>query len=220
MHSGHRERVKQKFADCGEIAFSDHELLEQLLFYSIPRQNTNDIAHRLIDRFGSLKAVTEAKLEELMTVEGVGRNTAILIKTSFAISTRSKQNTADKRTHFKSLNDIQRYFLNVFSNDSYESVYLLLLNHNFKYLDCKKLCDGDRDYSSIRMDEIVKAVINVNAKHIVLAHNHPNGSPRASNEDIDVTLKVQDCLKHIKVSLVDHFIIANGSVTSIIHREN
>ena len=219
MHSGHRERVKQKFVLCGDAAFSDHELLEQLLFYSIPRQNTNDIAHRLIERFGSLKGVTEAKLEELITVEGVGRNTAILIKTAFAISTRSKNNTADKRTHFKSLNDIQRYFLDVFSNDSYESVYLLMLNHNFKYLDCKKLCDGDRDYSSVKMDEIVKAVINVNAKYIVLAHNHPSGSTRASCEDIDVTLRVQECLKHIKVSLLDHFIIANGTVSSIIHRE-
>ena len=219
MHSGHRERVRNKFVECGEAAFSDHELLEQLLFYSIPRQNTNDIAHRLIDRFGSLKGVTEAKLEELVTVEGVGRNTAILIKTSFAISTRAKKNTVDKRTHFKTINDIQNYFLSVFSNDSYESVYLLLLNHGFKYLDCKKLCDGDRDYSSVRMDEIVKAVIGVNAKHIVLAHNHPNGSTRASREDIDVTLRVQDCLKHIKVSLLDHFIIANGTVSSIINGE-
>lgn len=219
MHSGHRERVKQKFVACGDAAFSDHELLEQLLFYSIPRQNTNDIAHRLIDRFGSLKGVLEARLEELITVEGVGRNTAILIKTSFAINTRSKKNTADKRTHFKSFNDIQKYFLDVFSNDSYESVYLLLLNHNFKYLDCKKLCEGDRDYSSVKMDDIIKAAINVNARYIVLAHNHPNGSTRASREDIDVTLKVQDCLKHINVSLIDHFIIANGTVSSIIHSE-
>ena len=217
MHSGHRERVKQKFEACGDAAFSDHELLEMLLFYSIPRQNTNDIAHRLIDRFGSLKGVTEAKLEELMTVEGIGRNTAILIKTSFSISTRAKKNTADKRTHFKSINDIQKYLVDVFSNDSYESVYLLLLNHNFKYLDCKKLCEGDRDYSSVKMDEIVKAVLNVNAKYIVLAHNHPNGSPRASSEDIDVTLKVQDCLKHIRVSLLDHFIVANRECFAIIN---
>ena len=100
MHSGHRERVKQKFADCGELAFSDHELLEMLLFYSIPRQNTNDIAHRLIDRFGSLKGVTEARLEELITVEGVGRNTAILIKTTFAINARTKKNTANTKTKF------------------------------------------------------------------------------------------------------------------------
>lgn len=220
MHSGHRERVRQKFADCGELAFSDHELLEMLLFYSIPRQNTNDIAHRLIDRFGSLKGVTEARLEELITVEGVGRNTAILIKTTFAINARTKKNTADKRTHFKSINDIQKYLLGLFLNDSYESVYLLLLNHNFKYLGCKKLCEGDRDYSSVKMDEIVKAVINLNARYIVLAHNHPNGSTRPSREDIDVTLKVQDCLKHIRVSLVDHFIVANGMITSIINRED
>lgn len=220
MHSGHRERVKQKFADCGELAFSDHELLEMLLFYSIPRQNTNDIAHRLIDRFGSLKGVTEARLEELITVEGVGRNTAILIKTTFAINARTKKNTADKRTHFKTTNDIQKYLLGLFLNDSYECVYLLLLNHNFKYLGCKKLCEGDRDYSSVKMDDIVKAAINLNARYIVLAHNHPNGSTRPSREDMDVTLKVQDCIKHIRVSLVDHFIVANGMITSIINRED
>ena len=219
MHSGHRERVKQKFEACGDAAFSDHELLEMLLFYSIPRVNTNDIAHRLIDRFGSLKGVTEARLEELMTVEGVGKNTAILIKTAFAISARSKKNTADKRTHFKSLNDIQKYVVDLFSNDSYESVYVLLINHTFKYLDCKKLCDGDRDYASLRMDDIVKATLSVNAKYIVLAHNHPSGSTRASSEDIDVTLKVQDCLKHINVTLLDHFIVANGTAASIIHGE-
>ena len=91
--------------------------------------------------------------------------------------------------------------------------------HTFKYLDCKKLCDGDRDYASIRMDDIVKAIIGVNAKYIVLAHNHPSGSTRASREDIDVTLRVQDCIKHIKVTLLDHFIVANGQAGAIIHSE-
>ena len=111
MHSGHRERVKQKFVDCGDLAFGDHELLELMLFHSIPRQNTNDIAHRLIDRFGSLKGVMEARLDELITVKGVGRNTAILIKTSFAINARCKKNTADKRTQFKSINSLQEYLI-------------------------------------------------------------------------------------------------------------
>ncbi len=217
MHSGHRERVKQKFEKCGDAAFSDHELLEMLLFYSIPRLNTNDIAHRLIDRFGSLKGVIEASFEELSSVEGVGRNTAILIKTVFAVNTRTRGVSADKRIHFKSINDIQHFFLGLFSNDSYESVYVLLLNSNFKYLDCEKLCDGESDYSSIRMDALVKSVLRVNARYVVLAHNHPSGSTRPSREDIDVTMRVQECLKHLGIKLFDHFIVAGGKCASIIH---
>ena len=81
MHEGHRKRLRDKFLSCGVDNFQDHEVLELLLFYAIPRKNTNVIAHRLLEKFGSLDAVFDSPLSLLKSVEGVGESTAIFIKT-------------------------------------------------------------------------------------------------------------------------------------------
>ena len=82
VHQGHRARQRKKLLENGPRAFADHELLEMLLYYAIPRRDTNELAHRLLERFGSLQGVFSAPVEELSTVEGVGENAAVLLSLS------------------------------------------------------------------------------------------------------------------------------------------
>ena len=79
IHSGHRQRMRQRFLKNGLEGLNDHEILELLLYYCIPRQDTNPYAHRLIERFGSLTGVLRAQEKELMEVEGIGENTAFYL---------------------------------------------------------------------------------------------------------------------------------------------
>ena len=88
VHEGHRQRKKEQFREHGLDAFADHEALELLLYYAIPRQDTNPIAHRLIERFGSLEGVFSAPAYELQKVEGVGENAATLIRLLFPLCRR------------------------------------------------------------------------------------------------------------------------------------
>ena len=79
IHDGHREKVRARFLAAGLDAFADHEALELLLYYAIPRRDTNPIAHALMERYGSLSAVLEAPVEDLRKVEGVGESAAVLL---------------------------------------------------------------------------------------------------------------------------------------------
>lgn len=87
-HGGHRKRLKYRYLQSKEESFSDHELLELLLFYSIPRANTNEIAHSLIERFGSISNMVEAEVDELKLVHGIGNNSAILLKLMLSLAKR------------------------------------------------------------------------------------------------------------------------------------
>ena len=96
VHQGHRARQRKKLLENGPRAFADHELLEMLLYYAIPRRDTNELAHRLLERFGSLQGVFSAPVEELSTVEGVGENAAVLLNLVPQIWQRSLQGAPER----------------------------------------------------------------------------------------------------------------------------
>ena len=121
-HQGHRERRKRQFRDFGLDAFADHEALELLLFFAIPRQDTNPLAHELLSRFGSLEAVLEASVEELTAVPGIGENAALLLRLVPALSRRAAGPAGGRTVILNSLERVGSYLLRRYQGETREVV--------------------------------------------------------------------------------------------------
>ena len=190
VHEGHRQRKKEQFREHGLDAFADHEALELLLYYAIPRQDTNPIAHRLIERFGSLEGVFSAPAYELQKVEGVGENAATLIRLLFPLCRRVRTSGGRHEVIFNTRENIGSYFIEL--------------------LACYRLAEGSPDQVTINMRRVVENALNANASLVVLSHNHPSGVALPSKEDNQTTLQIKRALADIGVQLVDHVIVADG----------
>ena len=214
-HDGHRERKRAQFLEHGLDSFADHEVLELLLFYAIPRKDTNGIAHALMDRFGSLDAVFSAPAEELEKVAGVGSSAAALIKLVPQLYRRSRI-TADE--HPAILHDtasIGAFFLDRFVGESNEVTYVACLDAKGKVITCRRLSEGSVGAAEISVRKVMETALRCNAAAVVLAHNHPSGVALPSREDLLATKQVADALCATGIALLDHIIVADGDFVSM-----
>ncbi len=217
MHSEHRKRVKNKIFSYGGDALCKHEKLEALLFYSIPRVNTNEQAHRLIDGFGSLGGVFEADIGALTRVEGIGENSAILIKLVHSIMDDiSKENS--KSIAKKNKGSVSSdYLISLFEGVSEERLYYIALDNSMKILEVKCIEKGKVNFSNAVIDEIVRTTVYCGAANVMLAHNHPHGIAIPSSSDIQATQSINNALRFIQVNLVEHFIVSADRCTTVMH---
>lgn len=216
VHKNHRERLRIRAINSGLQDFYDHQLLELLLFYALPRIDTNDLAHSLIERFGSLEGVFKADRNELLSVSGIGSNTALLLSTVGVIHERLTAYSDVNITRYKCMKDIARYLSNRYIGVKVERVYMMLFDNSMKLLDCLKVCDGTPNAAVIQAGEILKKALVRNATAIVLAHNHPDGIAIASSEDIAATNDLMILLNKVGIDLVEHLIIGGKAYTPII----
>ena len=217
LHEGHRGRLKNRFLTSGLDSFEDHNILEMLLFYSIPRKDTNDIAHELIAHFGSLKAVFDADLDELVKVKGISENSATLIKMIPAIAKAYLSNKSNKRPTLDDINTIKEFLFHTYFGETKEVVYLLLLNNKLELISLEKLHEGSVNSSQIEMRKLLDLIIKKNASSVILAHNHPDGMPCPSYEDIQTTSELLSTLGPLNISLIEHFVVTEHQVVPIIH---
>lgn len=214
-HDGHRKRLKARFVKTGLDDFEPHNILELLLFYSVPRKDTNPLAHRLVNRFGSLSGVFEAKPEELMKVDGVTENTAVLISMIPQIARKYLEDKAEVKNVIGGFSDIGKYLLPKFIGRKVETIMLASLDNKNKIISCSIIAEGDSDRASISKRKIMEEAIRVNATRVVLAHNHPRGFAIPSSEDIFLTEEIYSLLKSVGIELVDHIIFAENDFVSL-----
>ena len=141
LHDGHRQRSKRRYLTLGAEGMEDHQLLELLLFYAIPRQDTNETAHRLIQRFGSLQGVLHAAPEELTSVEGVGENAAVLVRLVGDMALRARCSSLPQKV----LNSPDRtgaYFMELLAGEKKEMLYQVCLDAKGKLLTCRCISKG------------------------------------------------------------------------------
>ncbi len=215
QHEGHRMRMKRRFLRHGLENFDDHNVLELLLFFAIPRQDTNLLAHRLMETFGSLDGVFEAEPEALMAVEGIGENAAALIR---LVPEAARRYLVVKSEAGHILNDSEatgHYFLPRFINCRNETVYLACLDAKMEVLDCREIGSGSVNSAHIDVRSIVQTALRKNASAVILAHNHTSGIALPSREDEMATLQLQKALELVGVSLVDHIIVAGDDFVSL-----
>jgi len=216
IHDGHREKMRRRFLGGGLDHFADHEALELLLFYAIPRRDTNPIAHELMNRYGSLSAVLSAPVEDLQKVDGIGENAAILLKLVPHICHKAR--LADAERQDVVLNTSARagsYLLEHFAGEKNEVIYQLCLDRKGKALSCKRLGEGNIGSAALDIRRMVENAILSSASAVILAHNHPSGIALPSPEDYAATDRAKAALSTIGVVLSDHIIVADGTFVSM-----
>lgn len=216
IHAGHRQRLKNRFLKSGIGGFEQHNILELLLFFAIPRTDTNVIAHSLIERFGNISKVFDAPYDELLKVQGLTTNSATLIKLIPNLSRVYLENKHQAPEFYNTPQKLSEYFIHKFVGINHEEVYIMCLDSSCSLIQCDLLTQGTVTTANISIRKIVETVVRHNACSIVLAHNHPRGLAIPSNEDIITTISIKNALKQLDIYLLDHIIIAQDSYVSLV----
>ncbi len=215
MHEGHRKRLKNKFLIDGIDNFKDHEVLELLLFYAIPRKNTNEIAHKLLQKFGTLDAIFDSPISLLKTVEGVGDSAAIFIKIISNITRLYVERKYVRTKKVFKLDEMNNKLMMKFIGRQEETVAIMILDAKGKILYEGIVNKGTVNAVDLYMRKIIELVVLYNASAVILAHNHPSGVAVPSRDDIETTNAINNILKNMKVNLLDHIIVADGDYVSM-----
>ena len=215
LHEGHRKRMKERFIKSGLDDFAPHNILELLLFYSIPRGDTNPVAHRLIDTFGSLSGVFDATPEELAKVDGVGENSAILISMIPQIARKYLEDKADTANIVGGCSDIGAFLLPKFVGRTNEALMMVSIDNKNKIVSCSVVAEGTVDSAKVSRRKIMEEAMKVKATRVILAHNHPCGVAVPSSEDVVMTKEIGRLFAQVGIELVDHIIVANDDYVSM-----
>ena len=215
IHDGHREKMRQRFMTGGLDAFADHEILELLLYYAIPRRDTNPIAHALMERYGSLPAVLAAPMEDLKRTEGIGESAAVLLHLVPQVCRRARLAQVGEDQVLNSSEREGAYLLECFDGESREVIYQLCLDRKGKLLACKRLGEGSVASADLDVRRLVENAILTGASAVILAHNHPSGVALPSDGDYTATMRVRAALNAIGIELADHIIVADGDFVSM-----
>lgn len=215
VHDGHRKRLKQQFLVHGDD-FHDHQLLELLLCYAIPQGDVNELAHALLNRFGSLAGVCDALPITLMQTPGVGEHSAVLLKMIPKLSGRYTTIRGSLGDILDSTHAAGEYLRPHFQQGARnEMVYLVCMDAKCKVLGVHKLGEGSVNAADITPRKIVEITLAHNATSVILAHNHVSGIALPSNADLATTRKLFLVLRDLGVNLVDHLIFADDDMVSI-----
>lgn len=216
IHKGHRERLKSRFAEHGLEPFSDVEALEMLLFYALPRCNTNEIAHLLLERFGSYRGVLEADVSELKLVKGVGENAALLIHLVCEMNRRYLlSDRGSGKNIMTSTEAAGEYLKPLFAYATDEMAYAVSINSAGRVVRCHELARGISNRVEFSARQVVEIALHDNAAYIILAHNHLSDVALPSNADLVATRQIRNTLMNVGVSLADHIIVSGDEFVSM-----
>ena len=215
LHEGHRRRLKERFLKDGLDGFEDHNVLELLLFYAIPQRDTNELAHRLLERFGSLSNVFEASSEELCRETGVGPNVATLLKLIPDLARRYEEDLNTAPPELKTVQQMAEFLRPKFVGRKEEMVYLLCLNNKGGVAFGGFLAKGVVNSTVLSAREIVGQAIQCGATGVVLAHNHPHGLAVPSRADVESTKEIKRALEMVNICLIDHLVFGTDRYASM-----
>ena len=216
IHKGHRQRLKDRFLREGLDNFEELYVLELLLYYCIPRVDTNPIAHALLDHFGSLTAVFEATPEELKRVPGIGDNAATFLTLIPQAGRFYQIKRAQPGEILHTISQCGNYLVPYFYGRENETVFLLCLDAKCKVLACKLVGEGSVNSANIPIRRVVEIALNTNATTVVLAHNHPSGLALPSGEDVLTTRRLAVALDAVDITLADHIVVADDDYVSMV----
>ncbi len=212
---GHRERIREKFASAGLDAFLDHETLELLLTYAVARKDTKPIAWALLKKFGSLSAVLDADPDQLMTVPGVGPNTAQFLKLIRAVFKKYSFEEVKERITIRTPQQVLEYCKASLAGKKEECLEVIYLSVRNTVMSTQVVASGLIDRVAVSPRKIVECALAAKASAIILVHNHPSGDATPSPEDIALTQDVIRAAELFGISVHDHIIVGKGAHYSL-----
>ncbi len=207
IHSGHRKRMRESFLERDFSIVPDHEILEILLFYAHSRKDTNALAHNLIESFGSLENVLSAPYEELIKIDGIGENAAVLL-TLFSKLAMRYVSSIDSEESYKSDDEILTMLINRLANESNEKVLVALFDQRYKLINIVEITSGGINDATFRPRALMEPIFRCNASRFILVHNHPQGFAVPSLADVNTTKRIKEVVSELDVVFEDHIIIA------------
>ncbi len=215
IHKEHRKRMRKRFKEQGFDGFADHEILEMLLFYAIPRHDTNPLAHRILDVYKTLANVFEADASDLVKIQGLSDTSATLLTMIPRLAEIYEKSKCERELLLHDTESIGRFALSLLKNKSSEEFALICLDSNRRVHWSGIIAKGSIDQLEASPRTVVAEVIKHNAKNVVLAHNHPNGTFLPSDTDKNATKIISDVLSSIGVKTIDHIIVAQNRYFSL-----
>ena len=217
IHQNHRDRLRNRFIqENGFDSFTDVQILELLLFYAKAQGDTNPLAHELLDEFGSLKGVLEARPEQLMNVPGIGPQAATLISMVVPLTRVWHRCAMAEPEKIGNSREAENYCMSILAGERTEGFYVVSLNAQCKVLGRRKISEGSLSEVSAYPRMVMETALNYNAHSVLLCHNHPGGTCAPSAEDIASTVQLQRLLNGVGILVLDHIIVAGDKTYSMI----
>ena len=214
LHEGHRQRVKTRYLTEGLDAFEDHQVLEMLLFYCISIKDTNELAHKMIQEFGTLAGLFEADPKDICKMCGVSENTAILTTLIPSLARRYFKAKWGEKPILNSSSKAGEYAVSIFTGRTYEAFFVICLNAQNRVNYAALVHEGTINEAPVYPRLIVETALRHQANSLILAHNHPGGTLQPSKADIEVTKRIITALEAISISVMDHIIVAGDKYMS------
>jgi DNA repair protein RadC len=214
-HTGHRQRLRERFLKGGEKSLPDYEVIELLLFGVIPRGDVKPLAKKLLQECGGLSGLLQADGERLKTISGVGEATIAMLKAVQEAACRLVREEASTQPILQSWQAVIDYCRARMSHLTIEQFRLLFLDHKNKIIADELQQQGTIDRTPVFPREVVKRTLELGATSLIMVHNHPSGDPRPSQADIDITRKVIKAARELEIHVLDHLIIGRFGHTSL-----
>lgn len=214
-YAGHRQRLRGRFENRGADALEDYEMLELLLFRSLPRRDTKPIAKDLLEKFGTLAAILGAQTRELSRVKGVGASTALDLKIVAAASNRGLQSNLLDKTILSSWSSVIDYCTAAMAHEKVEQFRILFLDKKNVLIADEVQQTGTVDHTPVYTREVIKRALEHNSSALILVHNHPSGDPTPSRADIEMTQVIIEAAAPMGIVVHDHIIIGKDGHASM-----
>ncbi|WP_068875749.1 MULTISPECIES: DNA repair protein RadC [unclassified Phenylobacterium] len=213
-YAGHRERLRERAAAGGLAALPDYEVLELLLFRTIPRGDVKPLAKQLLARFGSLGGVLGATAEELRTVAGVGEAVALDLKLQHEISLRTAREQVARRPVISSWTALLAYVKTALAHEAREQFRVLFLDKKNQLIADEVMNRGTVDHAPVYPREVARRALELSASALILVHNHPSGDPTPSSADVDMTRQIVEAVRPLRIAIHDHLVVGRDGVAS------
>jgi DNA repair protein RadC len=215
LNAGHRERMRKRYIAGGLNGFQPHEVLEMLLFNVITRRDTNKMAHELINKFRTLAGVMDAERSELMEIDGVGEQAAVFLTMLPEVFKAYEMSKHSDRITIEKNYQLTNYLKNLYIDEVVEKAHVLCIDAANRIVCTEEVSEGSSSSVNIDIYNIVETAVRNRVTQVLLVHNHPDGDPTPSDQDVYYTNCIYKALKGVGITLKDHYIIGSYPLSMV-----